>query len=93
MSPATFLLKAPIRLYQWFVSPLLGQMTGGHCRHWPSCSAYALEAVETHGAARGTWLALIRVLKCNPWGTHGYDPVPAPRAPKISHPLPLQGGD
>lgn len=46
------------------------------CRHVPSCSTYAVEALETHGAARGSWLAARRLLRCNPWGTEGYDPVP-----------------
>jgi putative membrane protein insertion efficiency factor len=47
------------------------------CRFDPSCSAYALEAVQTHGALRGCWLALRRLLRCHPWGGRGYDPVPA----------------
>jgi uncharacterized protein len=65
-------LIAPIRLYQWTVSPLLGV----NCRYAPSCSAYAIEAIATHGAPRGLWLALRRVLRCHPWGGSGYDPVP-----------------
>lgn len=46
------------------------------CRHVPSCSTYAVEALERHGAARGGWLAARRLLRCHPWGTEGYDPVP-----------------
>lgn len=65
-------IRALIRFYQWFVSPLLP----GHCRHWPSCSHYALEAVEVHGPFAGAWIAVRRLVRCNPWGTWGYDPVP-----------------
>ena len=68
------LLQLPIRLYQWFLSPLLGQ----NCRYHPSCSAYALEALELHGAGRGSWLAVRRICRCHPWGGHGWDPVPEP---------------
>lgn len=66
-------LIAPIRLYQWTLSPLVGF----NCRYAPSCSAYAIEAIATHGALRGLWLALRRILRCHPWGGSGYDPVPA----------------
>jgi len=69
------LLILPIRLYQWTISPLLGV----NCRFAPSCSAYAIEAIETHGAVRGLWLGTRRILRCHPWGGSGYDPVPAPR--------------
>ena len=62
---------AAIRLYQLTLSPL----TRGACRHHPSCSAYAYEAIERHGL-RGLWLALRRVLRCRPFGSHGFDPVP-----------------
>ena len=66
------LLRGLIRLYQLFVSPLLGPQ----CRYWPSCSDYAAEAIATHGALGGSWLALRRLLRCHPWGGSGYDPVP-----------------
>ena len=49
------------------------------CRFTPTCSSYALEAIETHGAARGSWLALRRLSKCHPLGGHGFDPVPLPK--------------
>ena len=77
MTPAAVVLRGLIRVYQLFVSPLLGQP----CRHLPSCSHYADEAIATHGAIRGTWLAAKRLARCNPWGTSGYDPVP----PKPTH--------
>lgn len=72
MNPVTLILRGAIRLYQWFVSPLLG----APCRHLPTCSHYAIEALDTHGALYGCWLTLKRVLRCHPWGTSGYDPVP-----------------
>jgi hypothetical protein len=70
------ILRLLIRSYQLLVSPMLGP----RCRFYPSCSHYALEAIDTHGAARGTWLALRRLLRCHPWHPGGYDPVPAARA-------------
>jgi len=73
------LLKLPlqilIRAYQLFISPVLPPS----CRYLPSCSQYAMEAVETHGALKGSWLALRRLARCHPWGGSGYDPVPARR--------------
>ena len=62
----------PIRLYQWTLAPLLP----GNCRFTPSCSAYAAEAILAHGLWRGLRLAGRRLLRCHPWGGHGYDPVP-----------------
>jgi len=49
------------------------------CRYWPTCSSYGLEAIELHGAARGSWLTLRRILRCHPWGGSGVDPVPPRR--------------
>jgi putative membrane protein insertion efficiency factor len=67
------LLTAPIRFYQYFLSPLLGR----NCRFTPTCSAYAIEAIQIHGALYGLWLATRRIVRCNPWCRGGYDPVPA----------------
>lgn len=65
-----------IRLYQVTLSPFLG----GHCRYEPTCSMYAIQAVQEHGPGRGGWLALKRLLRCHPFVKGGYDPVP-PRRP------------
>jgi putative membrane protein insertion efficiency factor len=61
-----------LRLYQRLLAPAFR----GSCRHLPSCSEYAREAIERHGAARGLWLSLRRLTRCHPLGTSGYDPVP-----------------
>ncbi|WP_089729482.1 membrane protein insertion efficiency factor YidD [Candidatus Thiosymbion oneisti] len=66
------LLVGLLRGYQYLISPLLGS----HCRFYPSCSHYAVEAIETYGALRGTGFALQRLLRCHPWHPGGYDPVP-----------------
>ena len=66
-----------IRGYQLLLSPL----TGAHCRHIPTCSQYAAEAVARFGVLRGGWLAAKRLLRCHPWGTAGYDPVPERKDP------------
>ena len=66
------ILIALIRVYQLFLSPLLGN----HCRFYPSCSQYAREAIERHVVPRGVWLAIRRVLRCHPWHPGGVDPVP-----------------
>lgn len=61
-----------LRAYRLLISPLYGNT----CRYWPSCSTYALGAVEHHGAVRGTWLTIRRLGRCHPWAKGGYDPVP-----------------
>jgi len=65
-------LKVLIRFYQVVLSPFVGQ----HCRFYPSCSNYALEAIQRHGSARGSWLAVKRLCRCHPWHPGGVDPVP-----------------
>lgn len=65
-------LIALVRIYQFVISPLLP----GSCRFTPSCSDYGLQALRKHGAFRGGWLTLKRIVTCNPWGGHGHDPVP-----------------
>ncbi|HET7922777.1 MAG TPA: membrane protein insertion efficiency factor YidD [Gammaproteobacteria bacterium] len=69
------LLIALIRAYQLVISPLLGP----RCRFYPSCSAYAIEAIAQHGALRGGWLSLKRLLRCHPLHPGGVDPVPGAR--------------
>jgi uncharacterized protein len=72
------ILMIPVYFYKYAVSPL----TPASCRHIPSCSQYALDALKIHGPFKGLYLATWRILKCNPWGTHGYDPVPPKRMKK-----------
>ena len=74
----SWLLTKLIRFYQLAISPWLRLASGGHgvCRHDPTCSHYGIEAIKIHGALKGTWLTFRRLLRCHPWGTHGYDPVP-----------------
>lgn len=66
------LLVLPIRFYQTSISPL----TPPSCRFTPSCSEYARQAIIKHGPFKGLYLAIWRILRCNPWGGSGYDPVP-----------------
>jgi uncharacterized protein len=76
-------LLVPVRLYRRWISPVLPPS----CRFEPSCSAYAVEALTTHGALRGSWLTVCRLARCAPWGRAGYDPVPPRRnaAPPDDH--------
>ncbi len=72
MTPAALPLVGMVRVYQRLVSPLLPPS----CRFYPSCSAYAVEALTRHGAARGSWLAARRLARCHPFHPGGLDPVP-----------------
>lgn len=72
MTPLAHGCSALIRVYQFAIAPMLQ----GRCRYLPTCSHYALEAIEHHGAIKGGMLAVRRLLRCHPWGGEGYDPVP-----------------
>jgi putative membrane protein insertion efficiency factor len=67
-----WLMLASIRFYQRFISPL----TPPSCIYEPTCSTYAIQAIDKYGAAKGAWLAARRILRCHPWAQGGYDPVP-----------------
>ncbi len=71
-NPLTKLFIAIIRFYQLVISPILPSA----CRYTPTCSAYGIEALKKHGAIKGSVLTIKRILRCNPWGGHGEDPVP-----------------
>ncbi|WP_462320386.1 membrane protein insertion efficiency factor YidD [Halochromatium sp.] len=71
------IVRGSIRAYQLFLSPVLGN----HCRFYPTCSHYTMEAVEHHGVLRGLWLGIRRLLRCHPWHPGGVDPVPP-----VTHP-------
>jgi uncharacterized protein len=66
------LLIGLVRFYQYAISPL----TMASCRYTPTCSAYSIEAIKKYGPLKGSWLSIRRILRCNPWGGHGHDPVP-----------------
>jgi putative membrane protein insertion efficiency factor len=79
IDPLKPLLVGLLKAYRLVISPLYGQV----CRYHPTCSAYALEAVQVHGSVRGSLLAVRRVGRCHPWASGGYDPVPAPRSSRV----------
>lgn len=68
----SWLLLLPIFFYRYFISPIKPPT----CRYTPTCSQYAVEAIQKHGPFKGLVLAIKRILRCHPWGGHGYDPVP-----------------
>lgn len=80
LSPLAHLLRALVYLYRWTLSPFVGW----HCRFQPTCSCYAIESLEKHGAIRGGWLTVRRLGRCHPWGGSGWDPVPGTSAPSSS---------
>jgi uncharacterized protein len=77
-----WLFLLPLRAYQLLISPLLGQ----HCKYYPSCSEYAVQAIQRFGILRGLVLAGWRLLRCNPWSSGGYDPVEEQRLFKMPTP-------
>lgn len=81
MSMTARFLVGLISLYRLVLSPLLEPS----CRFQPTCSAYALEAVRRHGGRRGGLMAIRRIMRCHPWGGHGYDPVPDESAHATDH--------
>ena len=84
-SLAVRFLVGLVRVYRRFISPLLGQ----NCRFYPSCSAYAEEALTRFGAIRGAGLALLRLARCHPFHPGGVDPVPEPKPPMNQVPVPV----
>lgn len=72
MTPLAYIVSLPVRAYRLIFSPWVGH----NCRYHPTCSAYAMEALQKHGALKGGWLALRRILRCHPWGDCGVDNVP-----------------
>ena len=72
MTPFAYLVSLPVRAYRVILSPWVGH----GCRYQPTCSAYSLEALEKHGAIKGTYLTVRRIMRCHPWGGSGIDNVP-----------------
>lgn len=77
MTPLAYVVSLPVRAYRLIFSPWIGY----NCRYQPTCSAYAMEALEKHGALKGSYLTIRRIGRCHPLGGTGYDPVPDPKKP------------
>jgi putative membrane protein insertion efficiency factor len=86
-APMKYVLIGLLRAYRAVISPLYGEV----CRYYPSCSAYALEAVREHGSLRGSWLAVRRLARCHPWAAGGVDHVPPRNARGAPHTTHHQG--
>ena len=86
MNPVQYILILLVRVYRVTLSPAKTALLGpaGQCRFEPSCSQYAIEALKTHGALAGGWLAAKRVCRCHPWGGRGYDPPPPVRKERVT---------
>lgn len=72
MTPLAYVISLPVRFYRVALSPFFGM----HCRFQPTCSAYAMDALERHGGLKGSWLTVRRLARCHPWGGSGIDNVP-----------------
>jgi|TARA_B110000037_G_scaffold193735_1_gene228883 putative membrane protein insertion efficiency factor len=77
-----FLISLPLLFIIGFYKYIISPLTPPTCRHSPSCSEYASQAIKEWGLMHGSWLFLNRIIKCNPWGTHGFDPVPKKKSNK-----------
>tara|TARA_Y100000590_G_C15600894_1_gene969989 strand:- start:618 stop:863 length:246 start_codon:yes stop_codon:yes gene_type:complete len=77
----SIILKNFIKIYIYFISPLFGPS----CRFEPTCSKYGMQAIDEHGAVKGMFLTVYRILRCNPWSSAGYDPVPPNKNSKITN--------
>ena len=75
-----WVLLVPVYFYKYAISPL----TPASCRHYPTCSEYAVQAIKIHGPFKGFWLTTKRIARCHPWGTSCYDPVP-PKKEKVAN--------
>jgi uncharacterized protein len=94
VNPVQHILVFALKVYRFGLSPLKTALFGAsaRCRYTPSCSAYGLEAIQRHGAASGSWLALKRICRCHPWGGCGHDPVPETRLKVLDSEIPVRRG-